>query len=105
MDLSLTAATSGMQTAITRQDVTANNIANVETPGYQQMNVHQTEMTPAGTRISEITRTPNPNANISGTDLAQQMIDLKLNNYDFTANTKAFKVQDNMIGEAIDLIG
>lgn len=104
MDITLNTATSGMRTATTRQGVTANNIANVETPGYRQMNARQSEMTPAGTQISAITRTPNPNASASGTDLAQQMVDLKLNNYDFTANTKVFKVQDSMIGEAIDLI-
>jgi flagellar hook protein FlgE len=104
MDLSLNAATSGMQTAMTRQAVAANNIANVETPGYRQMNSHQAETPPAGVRFTGVTRTPNPDKTTSGTDLAQQMVDLKVNNADFTANTKAFKVQDRMIGEAIDLI-
>jgi flagellar hook protein FlgE len=104
MDMSLNTATSGMQAAMIRQDVNANNIANAVTPGYEQMNARQTEMAPAGTRISAITRTPNPNPGMSGTDLARQMVEMKLNKNDLTANTKVFKVQDKMIGEVIDLI-
>jgi flagellar hook protein FlgE len=104
MDIALNAAASGMQAAITRQDVTANNIANAVTPGYQQMNARQTEMSPAGTRISDVTRTPNPNPTTSGTQLDQQMVNLNLNKYDLSANAKVVKVQDTMIGEAIDLI-
>jgi flagellar hook protein FlgE len=104
MDVTLNTATSGMQAAIARQNVTAHNIANVVTPGFEQMNAQQAETPPAGVRITGYTRTSNPNPQASGTDLAQQMVDLKINNDDFAANTKVFKVQDRMIGEAIDLI-
>jgi flagellar basal body rod protein FlgC len=104
MDITLNTATSGMRAAMTRQDVTAHNIANAVTPGFEQMNAHQTETAPAGTRVSSITRTPNPNPGMSGTDLARQMVDLKINNNDFTANTKVFKMKDKMVGEVIDLI-
>jgi flagellar hook protein FlgE len=104
MDISLNAATSGMQAAMARQNVTAHNIANAVTPGFQQMNSQQAETPPAGVRITGYSRTPNPDSSTSGTDLAQQMVNLKVNNDDFTANTKVFKVKDRMIGEAIDLI-
>jgi flagellar hook protein FlgE len=104
MDISLNAAVSGMQAATTRQGVTAHNIANAVTPGFEQMNTQQAETPPAGVRITGYTRTPNPNPSTSGTDLAQQMVNLKVNNDDFTANTKVFKVKDRMVGEAIDLI-
>ena len=104
MDVTLNTATSGMQAAVTRQNVTAHNIANAVTPGFQQMNTQQAEMAPGGVRITGYMRTPNPNPRESGTDLAQQMVNLKINQNDFTANTKVFKVKDKMIGEAIDLI-
>jgi flagellar hook protein FlgE len=104
MDVSLNAASSGMQTAMARQNVTAHNIANAVTPGFEQMNSQQAETPPAGVRITGYTRTPNANPSTSGTDLAQQMVNLKINNDDFTANTKVFKVKDRMLGEAIDLI-
>jgi len=93
-----------MQVAMARQNTTAHNIANVVTPGFQQMNTQQAEASPAGVRVTGYTRTPNPNPSESGTDLAQQMVNLNVNNDDFTANTKVFKVQDQMIGTAIDLI-
>jgi flagellar hook protein FlgE len=104
MDISLNAAASGMQAAMARQNVTAHNIANAVTPGFEQMNSQQAETPPAGVRITGYTRTPNPSPDTSGTDLAQQMVNLKINQNDFTANTKVFKVKDKMIGEAIDLI-
>ena len=104
MDIALNAATSGMQVAIAQQNVTAHNIANATTPGFQQMNAQQAEMPPSGVRVTGYTRTPNPNPATSGTDLAQQMVNLKVNNNEFAANTKVFKVQDEMIGTAIDLI-
>jgi flagellar hook protein FlgE len=105
MDVTFNTAASGMQTAIARQNVTAHNIANAVTPGFEQMNAHQAETPPAGVRITGYTRTPNSEGpGASGTDLAQQMVDLKINQNDFTANTKVFKVKDKMVGEAIDLI-
>jgi flagellar hook protein FlgE len=104
MDVTLNTASSGMQVAMARQNVTAHNIANATTPGFQQMNAQQAETVPSGVRITGYTRTPNPNPSASGTDLTQQMVDLKVNNNEFAANTKVFKVQDEMIGTAIDMI-
>jgi flagellar basal-body rod protein FlgC len=104
MNVTLNTAVSGMQVSLVRQDVAANNIANMQTPGFEQVNARQTEMSPAGVRISGFSRTPNPNPQTSGTDLAQQMVDMKLNKNDLTANAKVFKMQDKMVGEVIDLI-
>jgi len=55
MEISLNTAVSGMQVSLTRQDVTANNIANVQTQGYSQLNAQQTSVQPMGVRISAIT--------------------------------------------------
>jgi flagellar hook protein FlgE len=104
MNISLNTAAQGMQVPLMRQDVTANNIANVNTSGYEQMTARQTDVAPAGARISTITRTPNPNPDLSGTDLAGQTTNMMVDKNIFTANAKVFKAQDKMIGEAIDLL-
>jgi flagellar hook protein FlgE len=104
MEISLNTAVSGMQVSLTRQDVTANNIANVQTQGYSQLNAQQTSVQPMGVRISAITQTPNPNPGESGTDLAQQMTNMIVDKNTLAANAKVFKVQNQMIGDVIDLI-
>jgi flagellar hook protein FlgE len=104
MNIALNTATQGMQVPLVRQDVTANNIANVNTPGFEQATPRQTDVAPAGVRISNIVRTPNPNPTVSGTDLAEQMTNMMVDKTTFTANAKVLKIQDKMIGEVIDLI-
>jgi flagellar hook-associated protein FlgK len=93
-----------MQVSLTQQSVTANNIANVQTRGYSQLNAQQASVQPMGVRVTAITPTPNPNPNVSGTDLAQQMANLASNKSDLAANAKVFKVQNQMLGDVIDLI-
>jgi flagellar hook protein FlgE len=104
MNIAANTAIQGMQVPLVRQDVTANNIANVNTPGFEQRTARQTDVAPAGVRISNITRTPNPNPGMSGTDLAEQMVNMTVDKNTFTANAKVLKVQDKMIGEVIDLL-
>jgi flagellar hook protein FlgE len=93
-----------MQVSLTQQNVTANNIANVQTRGYSQLNAQQASVQPMGVRVTAITPTVNPNPNVSGTDLAQQMANLASNKGDLAANAKVFKVQNQMLGDVIDLI-
>jgi flagellar hook protein FlgE len=93
-----------MQVSLTQQNVTANNIANVQTNGFSQLNAQQASVQPMGVRVTAITPTPNPNPNVSGTDLAQQMGNLVSNKGDLEANAKVFKVQNQMLGDVIDLI-
>ena len=73
MPLSFDASVSGVKVATIRQAVSANNVANINTPGYKQANVHQTDVSPTGTRVAAISRTPNPNPDLSGTDLAEEV--------------------------------
>ena len=94
---------SGVQAASIRQAVSAHDVANVNTPGFRQYNAYQTDMSPSGTRISHITRTPNPNADISGTDLVEEVKEQKLSKNDFSANLKAIKVQDEMTEDLLDI--
>ncbi len=104
MDITLNTATSGMQTAMTQLDVTANNIANVQTRGYSQITAQQSAMNPSGVQISGLVRTPDPNPAESGTDLTQQMTNMIVDKNTFGANGKVIKVQDQMLGDLVDLI-
>jgi flagellar hook protein FlgE len=104
MDVTMNTAASGMQVSLTRHEITANNVANVNTPAYEQMSARQAEVSPQGVRISGIVRTPDANPAGSGTDLAEQMTNMVVDKNTLSANAKVLKVQDRMIGEVIDLI-
>jgi len=104
MSISMNAAISGIRVSLARQDSTAHNIANMSTPGFEQMNTQQAEMSTGGVRVTGTTRTPNPDPTTSGTDLAQQMVNMDINKTELTANIKVIKTQDKMIGDLIDLI-
>jgi flagellar hook protein FlgE len=104
MDVSFAAPISGMRTSLTRQDVTANNVANVNTPGFEERTVHQADMVPQGVRVSGITRTPNDSVELSNTDLAKQSVDQMVNRDTLTANTKVIKAKDRMIGTLLDMM-
>ncbi len=104
MSIAMNAAISGVRVPLARQDVAAHNIANMTTPGFEQMNANQVEMATGGVQFTGTTRTPNPDSTTSGTDLAQQMVNMTINKNDMTANLKVLKTQDKMIGEVIDLL-
>jgi flagellar hook protein FlgE len=104
MEISLAASLSGIQTVIKRQEATAQNIANVNTPGFERYSVNQADMTPSGVRVANVNRTLNPEADRSGTDLAQEMTDMLRNKNELTANVKAIRVQDQMTGALLDII-
>lgn len=53
---------SGLQSALFRQDVTANNIANVVTPGFQAQRADQVDLTGGGARVASTTTLRNPGA-------------------------------------------
>jgi flagellar basal body rod protein FlgG len=103
MNISSNAALSGVQTALYRHDVSANDIANMNTPGYEQVTPQQTETLPAGTGISNLARTPNDSVELSNTDLATEMVEQKTNGASLSANIAVLKAQDKMTGELLDL--
>ncbi len=94
-----------MQSAVTRQDVTAHNVANVNTAGFDQSRVHQTDMVPRGTRISSIQKIPNRSGYHSGTDMVTQSVEQINAKSTMGFNAKMMKVQNRMTGELLDLLG
>ena len=99
------ASSSGMRVAVRRHDITAHDVANVNTGGYEERTAHQAETLPAGARITHITRTPNPDPSRSNTDLAKETGEQIVNRHSFSANVKAARTKDDMLGEVIDLPG
>lgn len=103
MSLAFNTSVSGVQAASLRQAVSAHDVANINTAGYRQYNVYQSDVSPSGTRISHIARTPNPNPDLSGTDLAEEVKEQKLSKTDFSANLKVLKVRDEMTEDLLDI--
>jgi flagellar basal body rod protein FlgG len=104
MEISSAASLSGIQTVIKRQEATAANIANVNTPGFERYSVNQTEMLPGGVRVASVNRTLNPEPDRSNTDLAQEMTDMLRNKNELAANVKVARVQNEMTGALLDII-
>jgi len=104
MEISQAASLSGIQTVIKRQEATAQNIANVNTPGFERYSVNQTDMAPSGVRVASVNRTLNPDSDRSNTDLAQEMTDMIRNKNELTANVKVIRAQDQMTGALLDII-
>ena len=103
MSISFDASISGMQAATVRQDVTANNVANVNTRGFEQTTAYQTDMLPQGTRISNLVKTPNNPAGDSNTDLVKEVKEQKINKAAFQADLNVIKVKDRMMGTLLDM--
>jgi flagellar hook protein FlgE len=104
MDVSFSASLSGMQASSTRHDITANDVANINTPGYEEYRPIQTDVNPAGTRIAAVIRTPNPDKTTSGTDLATESVEQIENKTTFSANAQMIKAKDKMLGTLLDII-
>lgn len=104
MNIATSAAVSAIQATQFRQDIAANDIANINTPGYEQVTPHQSETRPYGTAVISLSRTPNSGNPDSSTDLATEMVELNTNKTTYTANLAVLKSQDRMTGELIDLI-
>jgi flagellar hook protein FlgE len=104
MQLSFDAATSGIKTVITREEVSANNVANISTRGFSQTDALQTDMSPAGVRISSLRTTPNSKSLDSNTDLNKEMVNQVINKNELAANVKVIQTQDKMMGALLDII-
>jgi flagellar basal body rod protein FlgG len=88
-----------MNAAAVSQNVTAHNIANINTEPYAPKQAIQSEVFPVGAKITVRQGATGTN------DLAQQMTDLNTNKNLYSMNAKAIKMQDRMNGELINLVG
>lgn len=105
---------SGMLNAVRRTSVTANNIANVLTPGFKASRADNVEVEGGGVRIGSITQDQSPGPPLldsapdgptqgSNVDLTTENVNLLLNRRQFEANVNALRAQDDILGDLLDM--
>jgi len=115
MNVSSVAQTSAMKAASNRLDVTAHNIANVNTKGFRAQRAEQTDVVNgsapqtsvrgdtyergAGTRVYNAGRESQ-----YPEDLNKQMTDMVTEKNTYGANAKIAKMRDRMDEETINLV-
>ncbi|MBD3321558.1 MAG: hypothetical protein GF350_10740 [Chitinivibrionales bacterium] len=103
--MNIAASGSAMKISITRHDITAHDVANINTPGFEERTAHQAEISDEGVRISHISRKANQSPGGSNTSLVEESKEQIQNKNTFSANAKVIKAKDRMIGELMDLFG
>ena len=89
MNVSMASSVSGIRVHVTRHDVTAHDVANINTPGFEQRDVSQAETRTPGVRIAGIRPEPNFHADRSNTDLAVETGEQIVNKHAVAANANA----------------
>ncbi|MDR2868979.1 MAG: flagellar basal body protein [Deferribacteraceae bacterium] len=109
---SLYSGASAMQSYQTATDVTANNIANINTGGYTAKSTVLAETKPAGVKVAAIQDTP-PHVRSaadsaiarkqSNVDLATEKVDEITSFRAYQANAKPVQTVDDMLGTVINM--
>jgi len=94
---------SAMQASSLRLDISAHDVANINTPGFSQSRPVQSSLKP-GTQISAIQKIAPPSPEFSATDLAEERVEQIKSEKDFAANAAVIKTQDKMLGEVVNLV-
>lgn len=84
----------GMKTQVDALERTANNVANINTPGYK------TPQTAAADETMD-----KVDIQWSGVDAAKEMTDMLVEKRAFQFNVEALRTQDEMLGTIINLKG
>ena len=115
MAFALNAALSALGAYEKKLNVTADNIANVNTDGFKKSRAVLQEGNPSGVVVS-ISRVNTPGSPIlppdgtgeiresSNVDLAEEIVDLHTTKYGFQANLKTLKTEDEMLGSLFDIL-
>jgi len=113
--MNLSTAITGLRNALFRQNVTANNVANVNTNNYQARQVVNVESSSGGVRVGEVRADQSPGAPVdildisdearSNVDLATEQTNTILNRAQFQANAASIRAQDELLKSVLDLEG
>lgn len=90
---------SGLQAAQLRLDASANNVANMNTPGYRREVVAQQEAKGS----AGVTATIERESSEKGVALEQEAVEQMSATYAFKANLQTIKAQDQMMGSLLDV--
>ncbi len=95
---------SGMAVSAQSVAVSARNVANLNTPGYQAEVLRQADVEPGGVRATGIQESQEPaNPGGSNVDLATEAVNLDTAGLTYQANLKFMQVQQNLVGAALDM--
>lgn len=101
---------SALSALSTVQQVSANNIANVNTDGFKASSV-TLESGPAdqGVRVSSISQRSVPGPNVGGvegsnTDIGAEMVGMVRTGHAFSANVAAVRASEDMTGHLLNMI-
>lgn len=89
-------AASALNAFTTNQSVAANNVANVDTPGYKA-SVAQEEDVKSGGVKTVVSKGNDP------VELSKEAVNMMLNSNLFTANAKTVKATDEMTQSILDI--
>ena len=114
MSHAMNIALSGMAASLTKLDVTANNTANMNTNGFKKSRADMNAAYPDGVRVTlssvDTPGTPLPVENgqtapaeSSNVSLEEEMIGLMQSQQTYEPNLKVVQMQDDLLGELIDL--
>jgi len=107
-------ALSAIRSLFTKLDVTANNIANANTDGFKKSRVDLQEVAPDGVKVS-ISTIDTPDSSLPPTDsetvyqeasnvsLEEEMVNLIITQYTFSANLKTLKAEEEMQKSLLDI--
>jgi flagellar hook protein FlgE len=107
-------ALSAIRALFTKIDVTANNIANASTGGFKKSRVDLQEAEPGGVKvcISTIDTPGSPLPPVDGgtvyqessnVSLEEEMVNLIITQYTFSANLKTLKAEEEMQKSLLDI--
>lgn len=89
----------GLQAAQLRLDASANNVANMNTPGYRREVVAQQEARDSAGVQASLQREQDA----KGVALEQEAVEQMSATYAFKANLQSIKAQDEMMGSLLDV--
>ena len=90
---------SGLQAAQLRLDASANNVANMNTPGYRRQVVAQEEAADSAGVRAAVQREQEA----EGVALEKEAVEQMSATYAFKANLQTIKAQDEMMGSLLDV--
>jgi flagellar basal-body rod protein FlgC len=115
MTQAINAALSALGALGLKLNVSANNIANVNTDGFKKSRVILEDADPYGVRAS-ISKVDTPGELVpsadgssqtkesSNVDLGEEIINLKITERAFEANLKPIKAEEEMTGKLLDIL-
>jgi len=108
MSSAMSISLSGMQAASAMLNVTANNIANLNTPGFNPSRADLVELSGGGVALTGTSFEDNPqtapNTQTSNVDLSTEMVNLKLGQTLYDANAMVLKTANQMTGTLLNIL-